>query len=210
MRQAVLAAGAQALGGLLEMIGAGRRDEPVMCSCRHRMQSCGIRSKILVTIVGSTPYSRWKFRCPACGEIRWPADELLDVVGTTRSPGLRRMIARTGAEWIWNLAGTHFGWAIQIIDLYHAREHVHDLCKLLFDGDLKKITRYRDRWWDYLDDGNVEKIIEQAQALLPRDQQVRKQPEGQIAYLEKNQTRTRYADFRAQGLFVGSGVDRAA
>jgi hypothetical protein len=30
-----------------------------------------------------------------------------------------------------------------------------------------------------------------------------------MAYLEKNKERMRYADFRAQGLFVGSGVVEA-
>ena len=36
-----------------------------------------------------------------------------------------------GAAWIWNLAAEHFPEATQIVDLYHAREHLHDLGKLL-------------------------------------------------------------------------------
>ena len=36
-----------------------------------------------------------------------------------------------GAVWIWNLASQHFPEATQIVDLYHAREHLHDLGKLL-------------------------------------------------------------------------------
>ena len=36
-----------------------------------------------------------------------------------------------GAHWIWNLASQHFPEATQIVDLYHAREHLHDLAKLL-------------------------------------------------------------------------------
>ena len=38
-----------------------------------------------------------------------------------------------GAHWIWNLASHHFPEATQIVDLYHAREHLHDLfrCRAL-------------------------------------------------------------------------------
>jgi hypothetical protein len=36
-----------------------------------------------------------------------------------------------GAAWIWNLAARHFPEATQIVDLFHAREHLHDLAKIL-------------------------------------------------------------------------------
>ena len=36
-----------------------------------------------------------------------------------------------GAHWIWNLATAKFPEATQIVDLFHAREHLHDLGKLL-------------------------------------------------------------------------------
>ncbi len=37
------------------------------------------------------------------------------------------VILGDGAVWIWNLADQLFPAATQIVDLYHAREHVHDL-----------------------------------------------------------------------------------
>ena len=40
--------------------------------------------------------TRSMFQCPVCGATRYPGDETLDIVGTTRSPGLRRMMARAG------------------------------------------------------------------------------------------------------------------
>jgi len=121
----------------------------------------------------------------------------------------RVVVLSDGAEWIKNIAQTHFGHAIHIIDLYHAREHLSDLCKLLFDRDLKRLNRYKDRWWDDLDDGNIEKLIEQARGLLPKDPRGAKEARREIAYFEKNKERMRYAQFKAQGLFVGSGVIEA-
>jgi hypothetical protein len=121
----------------------------------------------------------------------------------------RVVVPSDGAEWIKNIAQTHFGRATHIIDLYHAREHLVGLCKLLFYRDLKRLNRYKDRWWDLLDEGNVEKLIEQARAFLPKDQRAGKDARREIGYFEKNKDRMRYAQFKAQGMFVGSGVIEA-
>jgi len=98
LRIGVLAAGARALETLLRPIGIGRREKPVMCSCGTRMRSRGIEEKPLLSILGKVSFARTMFRCPACGETRYPGDEALDVVGTTRTPGLRRMMARAGSQ----------------------------------------------------------------------------------------------------------------
>ncbi len=111
-----------------------------------------------------------------------------------------------GAEWIRNLVELHFPEAIQILDLYHAREHLLDLCKILFALDQKQVLRYRLRWWTSLDEGKVEKILQQARQKLPEDPHLRKRAETEMGYLEKNKERMRYGDFRRQGLFVDSGV----
>jgi hypothetical protein len=111
-----------------------------------------------------------------------------------------------GAEWIKNLAELHFPHATTIVDLYHAREHVANLCKSLFGPEGKQVAHYRIRWWTDLDQGHVEKILAEARQKLPVDPEVRKKGETEIHYLEKNRERMRYAEFRAQGLFVGSGV----
>ena len=43
-------------------------------------------------------FSRSPYECAVCGQVRYPGDELLDVVGTGRSPGLRRMMARADSR----------------------------------------------------------------------------------------------------------------
>jgi hypothetical protein len=44
--------------------------------------------------------------------------------------------------WIWNIADQHFPGAIQILDLYHAREHIWELAASLFPNNEKQ----RKRW----------------------------------------------------------------
>jgi hypothetical protein len=43
----------------------------------------------------------------------------------------KKVLMGDGAEWIWNLADQHFPGAIQIVDLYHARQHLWDLARKL-------------------------------------------------------------------------------
>ena len=41
------------------------------------------------------------------------------------------MVIGDGAEWIWNLADHHYLGATQIVDLWHACEHIHALAHTL-------------------------------------------------------------------------------
>lgn len=121
----------------------------------------------------------------------------------------RIIVIGDGAEWVKNLAEMHFPGAILIIDLYHARELVSALCGTLFGSNEKKMQRWREHWWALLDAGRVETIISQALGYLPEDPEMKKAAAAEIRYLDKNKERMRYNRFRAQGLFVGSGVVEA-
>lgn len=114
-----------------------------------------------------------------------------------------------GAEWVKKLASLHFGHAQFIIDFYHASEHVTDLCRALFERNLKRVNRYRERWVDALEQGDVERIIDQARSFLPKDPKAGKDARTQIGYFEKNKEHMRYATFRKERRFIGSGVIEA-
>jgi hypothetical protein len=113
------------------------------------------------------------------------------------------------AQWVKNLAQTHFGNAVFIIDFYHAKQHVMELCRALFHRDTGLITRYRDRWWELLADGSIEQLLQEARTHLPKDPRAKKDARTQFRYFENNKDYMRYAQFREQGLFIGSGVVEA-
>ena len=71
------------------------------------------------------------------------------------------------AEWVKQLQVMHFPQATYITDLYHAREHVAELCHTLFCGRDNLIVHHRLRWWADLDAGRVEKIVKEAERQLP-------------------------------------------
>jgi hypothetical protein len=70
----------------------------------------------------------------------------------------KKVVIGDGAEWIWNLAADHFPGAVQIVDLYHARQHLWELVRKLYPND-----EVRQRAWikvhqkRLLDKGKIEK-----------------------------------------------------
>jgi predicted CoA-binding protein len=114
-----------------------------------------------------------------------------------------------GAEWAKSLADTQFPNAVHIIDFYHAAEHVARLAKLLYERNPKLLETQIERWTTELYEGRVQTVIDQASALLPKDLNAMKDARKEIAYLVKNKDRMRYDQYRAQHLFIGSGVVEA-
>ena len=114
-----------------------------------------------------------------------------------------------GAPWIWNIAEDRFPRATQIIDLYHAREHYSTVAKMVFPNESNVLAQWNEKRKKELDDGDVTAVIVALNRLETRTQVVRDIRDTAIGYFQKNAHRMQYADFRARGLFVGSGVIEA-
>ncbi len=137
--------------------------------------------------------------------------------GLTKAAALERghdrlrqtVILGDGARWIWTLADLHFPNATQIVDLFHAREHLHELAALLAfitpDPQAWLAARLAD-----LDAGNIEALAAAARH-YHRDLAgpIAEQVDKAVAYFETNAHRMRYAHYRALGMFIGSGVVEA-
>ena len=122
----------------------------------------------------------------------------------------KRVVLANGAVWSWNLAAQHFPGAIEIVDLYHARQHLHDLCAKLLHSDEKLRKRFLARCLDRLDQGKIEALVKLVHQLPAASQELRQLRATEAEYFARNQERMRYHAFRAQVLFVGSGVIEAA
>jgi len=122
----------------------------------------------------------------------------------------KKVVLGDGAIWIWNIADREFPGAVQIVDLYHAREHLWPLAGKLFPVDTTKRKRWGGRLQDKLDEGKIETIVRQLRTLQVADTEAAEILRVKADYFERNAQRMRYPAFRHQNLFVGSGVIEAA
>ncbi|MGA8617084.1 MAG: ISKra4 family transposase [Candidatus Sulfotelmatobacter sp.] len=121
----------------------------------------------------------------------------------------KKVIMGDGAEWIWNLADLHFLGALQMVDLFHARQHLWDLARLLYPADDARQKQWIMRHQPKLDEGKIEKLVSYLRSLQASPPELAETIRKTADYFEKNAERMRYPEFRRQHLFVGSGVIEA-
>jgi len=126
------------------------------------------------------------------------------------SRALKKVVIGDGAEWIWNLVALHFPGAIQIVDLYHARQHLWEVARRLFpneEGKQKAWMKIHQK--RLLDRGKIEKLVSALRSVESDNPEVTEKIHTEADYFERNRERMRYPKFRRQHLFVGSGVIEA-
>jgi hypothetical protein len=114
-----------------------------------------------------------------------------------------------GAPALEKMGRDYFPKATQILDNFHAMEHLEKLIEaLLTKTDARRFARRRYHWRKLLLADGVERIIRQARkeaaGTLQEDA-----VEAQLGYFVHNVERMRYGTFRKLGLFIGSGVIEA-
>jgi hypothetical protein len=131
--------------------------------------------------------------------------------------GLKRaeqvIVIGDGAHWIWDLADEQFPGAVQIVDLYHAKEHVWDVSHAVFGRTTAQGVSWARQACDLLVHGKIEDLvalISQLPPIAPPPGKSKSIPEQAIGYFTTNAERMRYPTFRAQGMHVGSGIAEAA
>ena len=126
------------------------------------------------------------------------------------SRAAKKVVLGDGAEWIRNIAEVHFPGAIHIVDLYHARQHLWDVARVLYPNN----TASQNGWMKVhqkrlLDKGKIEKLVTALRSLICTNPEVAERIRTEADYFQRNTERMRYPQFRSQHLFVGSGVIEA-
>ena len=120
-----------------------------------------------------------------------------------------KVVMGDGADWIWNICEEQFPGAIQIVDLYHARQHLWDLGGQFHPNDEKSKRKWVMPLQRLLDQGMIEKLVAKLRSLSPANSELAAALRTEANYFERNAERMRYPKFRKQNLFVGSGVIEA-
>lgn len=89
-------AGAAALSRLLQFGEPAAEQRTIACPCGRQARYRELRSRPVLTVVGTVKISRPYYLCEHCHAGLFPADAELDIENTDVSPGVRRMQAIVG------------------------------------------------------------------------------------------------------------------
>ena len=116
----------------------------------------------------------------------------------------RQVVLGDGSPWIWNTASELFPHATQILDRFHAKEHLSQVGKVIY-GESPEGKLWIQGRYDELDQGRLKSLVE---ALRGRAGQYKEAREC-IGYISKNRCRMRYPKFHQQGFCTSTGVVEA-
>lgn len=115
-----------------------------------------------------------------------------------------------GAAWVWGNCRLTFPKAVEILDFYHASEHVGQLAAAIHDDDPAEAASCRARWCHDMKQSSPAGLLAESRVLLETHPDwstaKREAIQAEINYLESHAMRTRYGEYRAKGWFIGSGV----
>jgi hypothetical protein len=121
-----------------------------------------------------------------------------------------KAVLADGLGYNWRIAAEYFPEAIQILDWYHASEHLHQVARFCLgeEGEAAKrwvMARQEELMRDQV--AEVSRAIRLLPAATEEAQSVRAQTWG---YVEHNEKRMRYGTFVKAGYQIASGVMEAA
>ena len=112
-----------------------------------------------------------------------------------------------GAEWIWKLVREHYSDALQILDFYHASEHVWDVARAAYGADSEAAAAWAHTCTERLETEGVPGLLRSWRELPTREltPEARQVLRGELQYFRHNRRRMRYPTYRQAGLMIGSG-----
>ena len=105
------------------------------------------------------------------------------------------LVLGDGASWIWNLAEEHWPEAMQILDFYHATEHLWALGRSLWGEGSSQVKPWVEGAKEGLAEGKVEELLIRWRDLNPQD------PEGfakELTYFGNQRGRMKYDEYPAE------------
>lgn len=113
-----------------------------------------------------------------------------------------------GATWIWNWIEDTYPDSVQIVDFYHAKEHLCEFANMYFE-EKHRVKQWIDQQSDTMFNKGITPVIKALEA-LEITKNTSKQREKLLNYYRKNENRMQYHTFRQKGLLIGSGAIESA
>jgi hypothetical protein len=136
---------------------------------------------------------------------------LLGTLAHVRGHHLARevIVIGDGAPWIWQVAAKHFGGAVQIVDFFHAAQHLASVAEVRFGVGNAEGQAWVNARCEELQTTGVETVLAHLKAWKPTKQAHKELRRVTYMYFFDNAERMQYPVFLAKGYHIGSGVVEA-
>jgi hypothetical protein len=111
-----------------------------------------------------------------------------------------------GAAWIWNQAALHFGASRQLVDWYHARQHLAEAGRLLKGEGTPAYRRWFHSHTTTLYQGHAERIAAELEQATPAKPDAADALRREAGYFRHNAKRMAYLEMREEDWLLGSGM----
>ena len=115
------------------------------------------------------------------------------------------IVVGDGADWIWNLAAEHFGEATEVLDYYHAAEHIWKLVPALYGEGSAAGKRWAETRCRALQAQGPRGLLRALGRRVAKDASQAEALRLARGYFQKHRARMQYPSFRKRGLMIGSG-----
>ena len=140
--------------------------------------------------------------------------EIVGWTGPVTGHGLAQLrpvtVLGDGAHWIWTLAAEHFGERVEIVDFYHASQHLWEVAHSVYGIGTVEAATWAKTQRAALSTHGPGPVLEALARLTPHSAEEVALLRREREYFRANQARMAYPDFRAQGLPIGSGAVESA
>lgn len=109
-----------------------------------------------------------------------------------------------GAVWIWNQAALHFGTSLQVVDWYHAKQHLTAAARLLKKEGSPAFARWLNRRATLLYQGHAARIA--AELDKAAQSQRSEALATEAAFFRNHHLRMNYLEMREGAWLIGSGM----
>jgi hypothetical protein len=115
-----------------------------------------------------------------------------------------------GAAWIWNLAAHHFPDAVEIVDWYHATQHLWQIANAWHGDGTRKARMWVERNKARLMEDGANRVVSSIKQWKPTDEDGQKVMRENLHYFTTNANRMLYATYRELDYNIGSGSVESA
>jgi hypothetical protein len=111
-----------------------------------------------------------------------------------------------GAAWIWNLVDSYCYDSYQVVDWFHAKEHLARAAQLAYGEGTPAHKRWLKEQGTLLFQGQAEEVAREISHLAEERPAIRESLLAEAGYFEHHKRRMNYMEMREEGWIIGSGV----